>query len=294
MKALFLCMVSFFTFNHVCFCQSDRIGFLNELLNEKDYFRAITILKELRFESIADLQTRSKYEYMIGFSYYKSAKYENAIDYFTLLTENPTISPSLLHQSRVLLSLSYYGLKMYDYSLMELHNIISKDSTYSYAIFYESLLQTERKRFEQAENQLQSIIKKDNNSILKEKSEKIYALLQKRSDLSFKSPLFAGLLSTVVPGLGQMYSQHYFDGVQALGFVGALGYATYASYQYSSNVKGNYVGTAIIGFVTTMFHLSNILGAVKTAEFRNNRVYDEYMSEIRNTYLSVDLSLPLR
>lgn len=78
-----LALLLSFIFLQTSYSQTNTLGFLDNLLKEKDYFRAITVLKELRFDAIND-SNRVKYEYMIGYSYYgKLAKYENAIDYLT-------------------------------------------------------------------------------------------------------------------------------------------------------------------------------------------------------------------
>ena len=294
MKCYFPLLCCFLSIVVSAYGQTDKRGFLNELLKEKDYFRAITVLKELRYDSVHNLDFRQHCDYMIGYSYYRSAKYENAIDYLTLVAENSRGTSLLRSQARTLMALSYYGLRMYDYALMELDNAYVKDSTYTSIPFYKTLLNIERKQFNQTDTQLRLILQKEqHDSELAIKSKAILDLLDKRHTLPSKSPLLAGVLSCVVPGLGQIYSQHYFDGIQAMGFVTALGYATYASYKYAQNTNGSHLGTVIIGVVAGMFHVSNIVGAVKTAEFRNNRITDEYLNAMRNTYLSLDIALPL-
>lgn len=290
MKLLVL-LLSFISL-HICYSQNNTLGFLDNLLKEKDYFRAITVLKELRFDAIND-SSRAKYEYMIGYSYYKSAKYENAIDYLTLVAEKQNMPLEMTSKSRTLLSLSYYGMKMYDYAFMELDNASAKDSTSLLSTFYKTLLHIERKQFSHSEHDLALIIAECKNPEIVQKSQKILEIVKQRHTLPSKSPIFAGILSGIVPGLGQIYSQHYFDGAQAMGFVSILGYATYATYQYNHLTHRSHLSTAIIGLIAGMFHVSNILGAVKTAEFRNSRINDEYLNEVRSTYLSLDMSIPL-
>ncbi len=290
MKLLIL-LLSFISL-HTCYSQTNKLGFLANLLKEKDYFRAITVLKELRFDAIHD-SNRVKYDYMIGYSYYKSAKYENAIDYLTLVAEKQNVPLEMTSKSRTLLSLSYYGIKMYDYALMELDNTSTKDTTYVLSSFYKTLLDIERKQFSNTEHDLAVIIAECKNPEIVEKSKKILATVTQRHTLPSKSPMFAGILSGIVPGLGQIYSQHYFDGAQAMSFVGILGYATYATYQFNHLTNKSHLSTAIIGLIAGMFHVSNILGAVKTAEFRNSRINDEYLNEVRSTYLSIDMSISL-
>lgn len=287
-----LALLLSFIFLQTSYSQTNTLGFLDNLLKEKDYFRAITVLKELRFDAIND-SNRVKYEYMIGYSYYKSAKYENAIDYLTLVAEKQNVPLEITSRTRTLLSLSYYGMKMYDYALMELDNISVKDTTYLLSTFYRTLLQIERKQFSNSEHDLGVIIAECKNPDIVEKSKKILDIVKQRHTLPSKSPILAGILSGIVPGLGQIYSQHYFDGAQAMSFVGILGYATYATYQYNHLTNKSHLSTAIIGLIAGMFHASNILGAIKTAEFRNSRINDEYLNEVRSTYLSIDMSISL-
>jgi len=84
-----------------------------------------------------------------------------------------------------------------------------------------------------------------------------------------RSPLLAGSLSLAFPGAGQAYAGHWFDGAQALGMVGFFGFAAYGTYLYDSHFSSNYVLTGIAAGVALIFESANLYGAAKTADYFN-------------------------
>lgn len=84
-----------------------------------------------------------------------------------------------------------------------------------------------------------------------------------------RSTWVAAVLSTVLPGMGQVYSGHVFDGIQAATFVGAFGLSTWSAFLYDQSKGEGYGWTAATASVTTLFYAANIYGAWKTAEYYN-------------------------
>ncbi len=109
----------------------------------------------------------------------------------------------------------------------------------------------------------------------------------------------SGLLSALFPGAGQFYSEHYIDGAQALIVVGAgFIYSTVAYQSYQDGLRGSIFPAFTIG-MTSLFHYGNILGAYRTAIYRNMKLKRDFLSEPQNkvnpydlsSYLSVSLTL---
>jgi hypothetical protein len=92
------------------------------------------------------------------------------------------------------------------------------------------------------------------------------------------SPFLVGAASAILPGSGQFLTGHYFDGLQALTFLGLFGAATYASYLYEADRDKGYIMTGITGGITATFYASNILGASKTAEYANQNSRDKVLN----------------
>lgn len=91
-----------------------------------------------------------------------------------------------------------------------------------------------------------------------------------------KSPALAAGLSTVVPGLGKVYTRNWKDGVISLVFVGLNGWQSYRRF----NREGaDSVWGWIHGGFATGFYLGNIYGSHKAARVFNHRQRDQLQHE---------------
>jgi tetratricopeptide (TPR) repeat protein len=105
-------------------------------------------------------------------------------------------------------------------------------------------------------------------------NKKFYSILTNRLEQGRKSPFVAAALSTVVPGLGKVYTKRYADAIMAFLFVGGNAWQAYRGFsQYG--VKSVYGW--IFGGLATSFYIGNIYGAVKSAKrFNKERDDDAY------------------
>lgn len=88
--------------------------------------------------------------------------------------------------------------------------------------------------------------------------------LERRIDPKTKSPLFTGILSAIVPGLGRVYTGEYGDAAASLLLTGIFGYLTY------SNFKDGYMQRGFIfGLITAFFQGGNIYGSIVSASLYN-------------------------
>ena len=71
-----------------------------------------------------------------------------------------------------------------------------------------------------------------------------------------KSPALAGAMSAVIPGSGQMYAEHYKDGLMAFVVNGLFIAGTVAAVD-----DENYALAAIVGGIGLPFYVGNIYGA---------------------------------
>jgi TM2 domain-containing membrane protein YozV len=76
-----------------------------------------------------------------------------------------------------------------------------------------------------------------------------------------KSPKISVLLSSLIPGLGQIYCGHLMDGLVAFSINVGLAYIAYDSYK-----KGYYGGLVIGVYFGLPFYFGNVLGAKRMAE----------------------------
>ena len=94
----------------------------------------------------------------------------------------------------------------------------------------------------------------------------------------YKSPILAATFSTIVPGLGKIYTGNIKDGFIALIFVGVN---TFQSYRYFNKKGINSAGGWIFGSLATGFYVGNIYGAFKAAKIKNKKTKDAYKKQIQ-------------
>jgi tetratricopeptide (TPR) repeat protein len=84
----------------------------------------------------------------------------------------------------------------------------------------------------------------------------------------YKSPLLAGALSTVIPGLGRVYSGDWKDGLVSIIFTAGMAFQSYRGFNKDGikSTRGWIYGGAGAGF-----YLGNIYGSVKSAKNKNKK-----------------------
>ena len=96
-------------------------------------------------------------------------------------------------------------------------------------------------------------------------------------DLPSKSPLLAGFLSTVLPGVGRVYVGRPNDAMLTVFLLGVLGWTTYDGFSENgvSSRKGWTFGT-----LGGIFYLGNIYGSVVAAQTHNRRTEAAFVATI--------------
>ncbi len=107
------------------------------------------------------------------------------------------------------------------------------------------------------------------------KSKLLAAKVREGDDLSFKSPLLAGLLS-IVPGLGHVYVGRFGDAFEAFFFTGLFGFLT--AYGWKAGLGRLYYITG--GTLTGIFYFANIYGAVNIARQSNRLTLGGFEAEL--------------
>ncbi len=112
-------------------------------------------------------------------------------------------------------------------------------------------------------------------------------LVQQMHDISMeaqnrnrKSPFLAGALSTVVPGMGKIYTGRWKDGLFSLLLITTTGYQ---AYRIISEKGIDRPGAWIFGGLALGFYTGNIYGSVKSAKVYNE--FEEKKYEDRVQYL---------
>lgn len=103
-----------------------------------------------------------------------------------------------------------------------------------------------------------------------EGSEFLLENLMERVNPSTKSPLFAGILSAVMPGLGRVYTGNYGDAAASLFITGIFAYLAYSNF-----FDGHYQRAWIFAGIAAFFQGGNIYGSVASA-----KIYNESQREL--------------
>jgi TM2 domain-containing membrane protein YozV len=145
----------------------------------------------------------------------------------------------------------------------------------------------EEGRWESAAATFDSLANSDRDAKIAETSKRLLEKSRLGARLPKKSPALAAIMSSLVPGSGQIYCGHVFDGLQAMAFVGAFALATFQAYRYDRDVADSdailYLSSSVSGF----FYLANVMGAHHTAQFRNHKTKQNFMEEVRNIAFEV-------
>lgn len=95
-------------------------------------------------------------------------------------------------------------------------------------------------------------------------------------DLPGRSPLLGGVMSTLIPGLGQIYSGQVQDGLSSFSMVVAFGAASYLSFKEDAEVPGY-----VMGALALSFYMGNVYGGFDSARTYNRRAEEGFYRRVR-------------
>jgi TM2 domain-containing membrane protein YozV len=108
-------------------------------------------------------------------------------------------------------------------------------------------------------------------------SKKMIGFYSRRKNLPYKNPTTAALLSTVIPGLGKIYTENYSDGITAFLFSTVLGYIAYDNFRAHHSFRA-WLFTGLTG----LFYGGNIYGSYAAAQIFNAKVRFNFTEEVKS------------
>lgn len=97
----------------------------------------------------------------------------------------------------------------------------------------------------------------------------------------YKNPALAGTLSTVIPGLGRVYTNDWKDGLVSLIFTAGMAFQSYRGF----NAKGiNSARGWAYGGIGLGFYLGNIYGSVKSAKNKKKKKINALQHEASSLF----------
>ena len=161
-----------------------------------------------------------------------------------------------------------------------------KDTT-GKAKLYLGLMQMEQMNWPQAKTTFQDIVSTNHDPKISEAAKVLTEKSTLGANLPKKSPTLAAIMSSIIPGSGQIYAGHYFDGMQAMAYVGVFSLATYSAYRYDRDINDSDAILLLSATITGIFYSANIMGAYKTARFRNMRIRQNFMNDVKNIVFEI-------
>jgi hypothetical protein len=252
---------------------------------ERDYYRAISVFKELAFLE-PDAKLRARWKYRIGRAYRLSGRYELAAETLVPLLDEPALEPQLRLRAIHHLGLAYLAMQS-PAQAIALFEEGRKPGTAPLADVLTGFIELDAGEPARAMPLFVASAARGTPAV-RALALELHARAIAYDRAPTRSALAAGALSLVVPGAGQAYTGHWVDAAQAFAFVGAFGFMTFVAYRYEHEREGPYVLTSISGVITGIFHVANVVGAARSAEYYNLRHKQALVEEVRERVLGFD------
>ncbi len=279
-----------------------RSGFADWLMREHDYYRAISVYKELEYFA-TDPDSASWYAYRITAAYRYSRRFDHALAAGAELLGRPSLSPDIAHRARLHLGLSHLQLGSPQIAIPWLTEAARNDSS-GLADLFLTLAFTDLEDYPTARRQLRTLLDRESAGVTGDLSSGLRdprfasgfppglmrsfdGALATAGDLPTRSPVLMAISSAVLPGLGQALCRHTVDALQAFSYVAAFAFTAYIANQYEIQRGAGRPLTAISLSVAGIFHIANILGAYRTAAYFNQRQRDLHFESVREEVLEV-------
>lgn len=223
-------------------------------------------------------------KYLMGKLHYHKKNITQSINFLTSVSNQ-----SVFFEESVLLSsyqYAYFGqLNEAKHLLANDASILNRGVNLSSGLFLLSGISLLERDFETYER----LSKLDQNSSYRELSnakKKFSTLQQTILEQKSKSPLLAGIMSTLVPGLGHMYVGNIGRGAMTLVTTGIFGLQAWESYQKDGLKSARFV---IFGALFSSFYIANIYGSSIGVRLHKQQINDQI-----NESILVTMHVPLR
>ncbi len=260
-------MTKFLLILNICFLFSFRQAFPQEIINfhspenvrlfadylfcQKDYLRAADEYSEFLTKVYNDT-----IDFKAGLALQKTGAYKQSIIHFKHIPERSYFYPDAKKETArtLFLEKDFNSLKNNHIRTSRSESYYSFVNRLNYITFFyaDSLLPPEDKF-------VSAFPYDEKNHIVK--------FYEWKNDPPYKSPLLAGLLSSVIPGLGKVYTENYTDGLFAAFLTGLFGYISYTNFKADHQLRA-----WIFTGVTAFFYAGNVYGSAASAQIYNAKI----------------------
>lgn len=96
-----------------------------------------------------------------------------------------------------------------------------------------------------------------------------------KDEMQLKSPFIAGVLSTLIPGSGKIYTSFYEDGIFSFIVVNLFGFLSYDNFSSNHSFRGWLFAAA-----ASFFYAGNIYGSIASAQIYNSKMNLDFNSNL--------------
>ena len=267
------------------FNADNLLGFAQSLFREGDYLNAVHEYQRYLF-LYPETSQADFVQLHIAAAYQNVGRLDAAIEAYESLIQNYPQSPFI---ARAQSNIAQCQLLAGDQatSITSLRQFLSdypESELAPRAQFIIATIYMDRKDWAAAVQEWQQVRTQYSQTPFAEMSDQLIRMAQQTELLPRRSPSVAGLLSTFLPGLGQMYSGRYSAGVYSLLAVGttAAGTAYYIDQE-------RYEVAIPLGIIGLFFYLSNIYDSLQSAKIFNQQGENQFRDRLRKQISESDL-----
>ncbi len=243
------------------------LKFADHLYSEKDFQRAA-----VEYERYISLEPSASEEilYKLGLCYRNSGDTNKAIKYFQKIETNfpnTNIKPAIYYQIAYthIISGNYNeSIKYIDESINKLKN---RDDITKLQLL-KSLCYLKQKRWHNAKKLLSSMELPTDNSNFVYIWRSLIRSAQEGIAIKRKSPIFGGILSSIMPGSGKVYCGQYGDGIFSFMLNTVTGVLAYDAFR-DDNIRS--IKGWLFSGIGVIFYLGNVYGSYISAKVYNNQ-----------------------
>lgn len=244
-------------------------GYIKYLFSQEQYNYARSELYRLFYLS-ENFNTKATYLSCIGYSYQLEGDNLKAIKMYSgILSDQNLLSQGFIDSVKINLCMVLFESEQYNSAFSIIEGI---EGNYAKDFLHKM-----------------SILTAEKNDLPKNKYTPEQIASFKGLKSSLKNPTTASILSAILPGAGQFYSNHYVDGLQAF-FTVSVGvlFSIVSVNSYLDEKSSIVLPTLTIG-TTLIFHYANIISGYKTGLYRNMKIKNNFLHRQMADFQPLDL-----
>ena len=258
------------------FAEDKVLGLAEHLFDSGNYEEAITEYKRFIFFNPKSHSVSYAY-YKIGMAYGNEGKWKESIN---TLHQSIQTAPndSIRNEREIALAIVLIGSGSYNaakFQLLRIESFTQFQTLKRKAAFFRGIVALYLYKWEEAKEAFRVYFNHDsvNKSPL---AITVDSLLSSAQALNYKSPKLAKLLSTLLPGLGQIYAGDWRSGINALAINLVTGYLL-----VNSIIKADYFDAFMTYFpIFIRYYYGNRYRAEKIAQNYNDRLNKKLVRDI--------------